>query len=66
MMEPMTGNASADAEARARFELPEPPEPEAMDFERDPEASPRAILVIESDVDIARYLEGLLDRKSVV
>jgi two-component system, OmpR family, phosphate regulon response regulator PhoB len=62
----MSGNASADAEARARFGLPEPPEPEAIDFERDPEASPRAVLVIESDVDIARYLEGLFTREGFV
>jgi DNA-binding response OmpR family regulator len=59
-MSNMTGYESADAEARARFRLPEPPEPEPIDYKRDTEAPPHAVLVIESDVDIARYLEELL------
>jgi len=55
----MAGNSFADPEAPARFGLPVLPLPEPIDYERDPAARPKRVLVIEDDVDVAHYLEGL-------
>ena len=55
----MAGNGFADPEAPARSEVPALPLPEPIDYERDPAVQPKRVLVIEDDVDIAHYLEGL-------
>ena len=56
----MAGYDLSDAEARTRSGLPELPAPEPIDYQCDTEAPPHAVLVIENDVDIARFLEELL------